>query len=87
MPNRVAIFIDGAYLENVLKEEFGRPKINFGTLSEQLAGSSEILRSYYYHCPAYQSNPPTEEERNRYSRQRKFFDVSRGLSRYIVLVT
>ncbi len=84
MPNRVAVFIDGAYLEHVLKEEFGKPQIDFQALSEKLAGGSDILRSYYYHCPAYQSDPPTEEERKRYSGRRRFFEALERLPRYSV---
>ena len=84
MPNRVAMFIDGAYLEHVLREEFGKPPIDFQALSETLAGGSDILRSYYYHCPAYQSDPPTEEERKRYSGRRRFFEALERLPRYSV---
>ncbi len=35
---RVAILIDGAYLEKVLKNEFNLPKIDFGKLSQRMAG-------------------------------------------------
>ena len=36
MPNRVAIFIDGAYLENVLKHEFKDTRVDFQALSSRL---------------------------------------------------
>lgn len=84
VPNRVAIFIDGAYLEYVLKEHFGMPRIDFAALSKELAAGADILRSYYYHCSAYQGNPPTEEERKRYSAQRRFFEALERLPRYSV---
>ena len=84
LPNRVAVFIDGAYLEYVLRKEFGSARIDCRALSEKLAGGSDILRSYYYHCPAYQSDPPTEEERSRYSSQRRFFVALERLPRYSV---
>ncbi len=84
MANRVAIFIDGAYMDYVLKEEFAGARVNYRALSEQLAGDSDILRTYYYHCPPYQSNPPTREERDRYSSQRKFFNTLDRLPRYTV---
>ncbi len=84
MPGRVAIFIDGAYLEYILREEFSSPRIDFQALSEELAGESDILRSYYYHCPAYQGDPPTEDERRRYSNQRRFFGALEQLPRYSV---
>ena len=45
---RVAIFIDGAYLEKVNKNEFGLSPIDFGKLSQVMANGKEILRTYYY---------------------------------------
>ena len=84
MPNRVAIFIDGAYLQHVLRDEFASAQIDFQALSDTLAGGSDILRSCYYDCPAYQSDPPTEEERTRYRAQRAFFDWLDKLPRYAV---
>ena len=84
VPNRVAIFIDAAYLESIMRDQFSGIRIDYHALSQKLAGSSEILRTYCYNCPAYQSNPPTEDERNRYSSQRKFFDALERLPRYTV---
>ncbi len=84
MANRVAIFIDGAYLDHLLREEFGGVRIDYQALSQSMAGDSDILRTYYYHCPSYQGNPPTQEERERYSAQRQFFDTLERLPRYAV---
>ena len=36
MPERSAIFIDGAYLFNVLRNEFAGARINFGLLPSKL---------------------------------------------------
>ena len=84
MAGRVAIFIDGAYLDFVLRDEFQSRRINYQAFSELLAGDSDILRTYYYHCAAYQGNPPTEAERTRYSAQRSFFASLERLPRYTV---
>ena len=85
MPDPCAIFIDGAYLEPVLTDEFYRPRISFQALSDRLAWGMEILRTYYYHCPSYQSTPPpTEEESQRFSNQRRFFEYLENLPRYLV---
>lgn len=84
MADRVAIFIDGAYLEFVLREEFGMPRIDFEKLSTAMASGESILRTYYYHCAPYQSNPPTEEERSRYANRRRFFTSLERLPRYTV---
>ena len=69
---RIAIFIDAAYLQFTLRQEFGAPKIDFKKLVGRMAGGREILRSYYYDCEPYQSNPPTEEERERFGRAQRF---------------
>lgn len=82
--DRVAIFIDGAYLDNVLRAEFQNAQIDFQALSDSLAAESNILRTYYYHCPSYRSNPPTPQENDRYSNQRRFFDALERLRRYTV---
>ncbi len=84
MTLRTAIFIDGAYLEAVIREEFGVARINHHKLSLELGGGSDILRTYYYHCPAFQGNPPTDEERRRYTSRRRFFSYLERLPRYSV---
>ena len=67
MQDRVELFIDGAYLEVVANSEFSRASIALEKLSERLSAGSDLLRTYYYHCAPYQSDPPTEPERARYS--------------------
>ena len=81
---RVAIFIDGAYLDRVLKDEFSGSRISYRALSQELAQSSDILRTYYYHCRVYQSQPSTQDERIRYSAQGRFFEALERLPRYTV---
>lgn len=71
--NRVAIFIDGAYLQFLLKDEFGSPKIDFSQFTKTLAGGRETLRTYYYDCLPYQSASPTSEERDRFGKKQGFF--------------
>ena len=84
MANRVAIFIDGAYLDYVLKDEFKDARIDYQALSKCLAGNSDVLRTYYYHCPVYQGNPPTQDESARYAAQRRFFTALDQIPRYTV---
>ncbi len=82
--NRAAIFIDGTYLNKLLEREFGRARIDYHLLAKHLAGTSEILRTYYYHCPPHQSNPPTEEEQARSRSSEQFFGALRRLPRFEV---
>jgi len=82
--SRVAIFIDGAYLDFVLKAEYGSPKVDHQTLATELADGIDILRTYYYHCLPYQSASPTPLERQRFSRAQAFYAALDRLQRYQV---
>jgi uncharacterized LabA/DUF88 family protein len=82
--SRIAIFIDGAYLGFVLKSEYNMAKVDYGALAEKMAGGLDILRTYYYDCPPFQSSNPTVQERERFSRAQKFFTALDRLPRYEV---
>ena len=84
MAGRTAIFIDGAYFENVTREDFNSPRIDFAKFSDAIAGSADILRTYYYHCLPWHDNLPTAEQSNRYSSKRKFFKTLERHPRYNV---
>lgn len=49
--SRVAIFIDGGYLEKILKAKFDGLKIDYAVFSRELATlidpSIDVLRTYY----------------------------------------
>ena len=53
LPNRVALFIDGGYLDKVLESEFPAADLSYQKLSAALAGDGDLLRTYYYHCLPY----------------------------------
>ena len=80
--DRVAAFIDGAYLDFVLRDEFERARIDYGLLVQALSGGKEILRTYYYHCLPYQSDPPTTEEAERFGRMQSFISQINRLPRF-----
>jgi len=82
--SRIAIFIDGAYLDYTLRQEFGGARILYDRLSEQLAQGCDVLRTYYYHCLPYQSNPPTVDERDRFAKAQRFMQALERLPRYEV---
>ena len=82
--DRTVIFVDGAYLDKLLEREFKQTRIDLGRLAEELAQGTQILRSYYYHCPPYQSNPPTFEEKQQTAKKDKFFAALSKLPRFQV---
>ena len=84
MPERCAIFIDGAYLFHILRNEFAGTRINFGLLSLALSAGKNLLRTYYYSALPYQSNPPTVSESRLLARNRQFFSALSLLPRYTV---
>jgi uncharacterized LabA/DUF88 family protein len=82
--SRVANFIDGAYLGYILRDEFGLVKVDYQALAEKMAGGLDILRTYYYHCPPFQSSKPTDEEKERFGRAQAFFTALDRLPRFEV---
>lgn len=79
---RAAIFIDGAYLDFLQKEELGNVHLDFTKFPAKLAGGKELLRTYYYHCLPYQSNPPTPEEQRKFSGAQKFYNFLSTIPRF-----
>ena len=78
------MFIDGAYLDFLLRDEFKLAKIRYDALAAMMAQGSEILRTYYYNCPPYQSSAPTADERDRFARAQRFYTYLERLPRYEV---
>ena len=79
---RTAIFLDGAYLSALLRNEFGKQRINYHGLSEILTGDRELLRTYYYDALPFQSNPPTPEDENKMEASRRFINALQMLPKY-----
>lgn len=79
-----AVFLDGGYVEKVLRFDHQEAKIDFQKLARLMAHPDELLRAYYYHCLPYQSNPPTEEERRRYAARHRFTTALSFLPRFEV---
>ena len=87
---RLAIFIDGGYLDKLCEYEFARVRVDYAKTAEatrQIIGAKsaepiDLLRTLYYHCPPYQSNPPTQDERERTATFRRFTDALKRLDRF-----
>ncbi len=82
--DRVAIFIDGGYLNKVLEADFSRRSIYYDKLSKELAGNLEILRTYYYNCPPYQGKNPNAKEKARRDSAQRFYHSLSQLPRFQV---
>ena len=86
--NRAAISIDGGYLDKVRRNELSGARIDCAALARAIAMTihpeTDILRTYYYDCLPFQSNPPTQEEIDRFASKQRFFHALEQLSRFAV---
>ena len=76
---RLAIFIDGGYIDKLASNEFSIwvdyekfVKEVFGVISRKNAEPLDLLRTYYYNCLPYQSSHPTDSEKEQFARKRSF---------------
>lgn len=87
---RLALFIDGGYIDKLCEKEFDRARVNFDAfqraLTQIVADSTseplDLLRTLFYHCPPYQGNPPSEDERRRTAGFRRFADALKGIDNF-----
>jgi uncharacterized LabA/DUF88 family protein len=86
--HRVAVFIDGGYLDKVLDPMRRNRKIGFHKLVVDLVSKAgmdrEIIRIYYYHCLPYQDNPPTPDQSLKLGNAQRFFRALQRTSRFEV---
>ena len=89
--SRLAIFVDGGYMDKLGEDEF-QIRIDMSKLVDKIREIVEskardqvdILRTLYYHCLPYQSNPPKPDEKTRFANKRRFFDAIGSLPRFEV---
>jgi uncharacterized LabA/DUF88 family protein len=79
---KCAILIDGGYLDKVMANDFAHTKLDIGKLGDELCGSMERLRTYYYHCMPYQGTPPTDDEKRRFASMDSFISNLKKLPRF-----
>ncbi|MCY4490607.1 MAG: NYN domain-containing protein [Thaumarchaeota archaeon] len=70
--DRCAIFIDGGYLSNLLKQK-DKLKIDYEKLSEKLSDGMYHVGTYYYDAKPYSSKPETHVEKNLRYKRSQFF--------------
>lgn len=81
---RCAIFIDGGYVDKLFQHHLGGVRVDYGKLAQHISAGSDLLRTYYYHCLPYQHNPPSPDERQRFSAKEKFINALSRLPRFQV---
>lgn len=81
---RIAIFIDGGYLDAIVRDECGGGRIDYAKLAAKLASGIDVLRSYYYNCLPYQKPKPSTEEAARFANAQRFHAALRALPRFEV---
>ena len=87
---RLAILIDGGYLIAIAKK--ARIWVDYQKLSQEIASAVDerttepvhLLRTYFYNCLPWQGSPPTDAERERYRKARRFHTGLENLPRYKV---
>lgn len=82
---RAAVFVDGAYLDYCLRDDFKCIQIDYGVLSWRLVEGMDLLRTYYYHClPWVSPSSPTQEDQERRIRKEGFFLALSAIPRFDV---
>ena len=83
--DKAAVFIDNGYFKQVLASH-GTKYLRFDAFSRWVCEriNAEWYRTYFYDCMPYQSNPPTQEERERFSRANSFIYSLENLPRFQV---
>ncbi len=87
---RLAIFIDGGYVDALAMEfsvwvdydKFVKEVVN--VIASKTAEPLDLLRTYYYNCLPYQSSSPTALEADKFGKKRSFFNALKRLDRFLV---
>jgi uncharacterized LabA/DUF88 family protein len=59
-------------------------RIDFSRIPLVMCDGGDVLRTYYYHCLPYQSDPPTKEEATKFSKAQSFTSSLDRLPRFTV---
>ncbi len=80
---KCAIFIDGGYLNRVLKNYLNEPRIDYAKLCEEICKKikADRLRTYFYHClPFIREN--NQEDLQKHSSMQRFLSNLKRLPRF-----
>ena len=81
MSDRIACFIDGGYLDRVVRDQFPGIIIDYAKLLPWMANGTDLLRGYYYNCLPYRSKTPTPEENKRFAKAESFHTYLRTVNK------
>lgn len=87
---RAAIFIDGGYFLNRLKDDGVSLPVDYNRLTDHLLGPLrrelpvDLLRAYFYDCPPWVSEEPNADETRRLAVHRAFVDEIERTNRWQV---
>lgn len=84
MTEKVAIFIDGGYIDKVLQRQHDGVRVDYDRLATEMTQGGTRYRAYYYHCRRWQPPKPTEDDRLQQRNQDRFFDRIRQLPSFEV---
>lgn len=87
---RLALFIDGGYINKLCENEFDRARVDFAkfqsALKQIVADTTseplDLLRTLFYHCPPYQSNPPSDDEKLRTAKFREWAEALKRIDNF-----
>lgn len=82
--DKVAVFMDGGYIDKVLLRDFKGEWIDYERLSAKMAEPDELLRAYYYTCLPFVSPAPTRRDHDRYAARRRFTSALEQYPRFEV---
>jgi len=83
---KAVVFIDGGYLNKVLEGVYSRPLFSYEKFSDKLCSNAycERVRTYYYNCAPFQSNPPTASEATKLGDFQRFISYLKKSPRFEV---
>lgn len=82
---KAAIFIDGGYLNRILKDKFAQLNIDYAKLSEAACEELKLsrLRTYFYHCMPL-IRPGNKNDEQKHAEMQRFVSKLRRLPRFEV---
>lgn len=81
--DKAAVFLDGGFFSKV-RLRLDKPIIDWVKLSDRICNDCQRLRTYFYDCMPYRDDPPTSDQKQRYSEKQRFIQGLQNLPRFEV---